>query len=104
SIHTLPTVLHLLSLHDALPISGLNPCPQTWWRIRCGTGCWHALVTPPQPCAGHEPGSWRPIRFASTPPMASVDPRPKGHTATARSEEHTSELQSRENLVCRLLL
>src|SRR5690606_42047993 len=27
------------------------------------------------------------------------------HTlATARSEEHTSELQSRENLVCRLLL
>src|SRR5690606_40392059 len=23
------------------------------------------------------------------------------HTATARSEEHTSELQSRENLVCR---
>src|SRR5690606_40908305 len=25
-------------------------------------------------------------------------------TATVRSEEHTSELQSRENLVCRLLL
>src|SRR5690606_41759733 len=26
------------------------------------------------------------------------------HSSTARSEEHTSELQSRENLVCRLLL
>src|SRR5690606_41460153 len=26
------------------------------------------------------------------------------HVAKARSEEHTSELQSRENLVCRLLL
>src|SRR5690606_40072517 len=26
------------------------------------------------------------------------------HEAPARSEEHTSELQSRENLVCRLLL
>src|SRR5207302_2525778 len=26
------------------------------------------------------------------------------HHATVRSEEHTSELQSRENLVCRLLL
>src|SRR5690606_42021336 len=26
------------------------------------------------------------------------------HLAGARSEEHTSELQSRENLVCRLLL
>src|SRR5207302_5630161 len=30
-------------------------------------------------------------------------PRPAG-CATPRSEEHTSELQSRENLVCRLLL
>src|SRR5690606_40320578 len=26
------------------------------------------------------------------------------HTSSFRSEEHTSELQSRENLVCRLLL
>src|SRR5690606_40813132 len=26
------------------------------------------------------------------------------HVSTIRSEEHTSELQSRENLVCRLLL
>src|SRR2546430_12940487 len=33
--------------------------------------------------------------------------RPSGHTKTAsysRSEEHTSELQSQSNLVCRLLL
>src|SRR5207302_7955121 len=29
---------------------------------------------------------------------------PVGEPATRRSEEHTSELQSRENLVCRLLL
>src|SRR5690606_41072262 len=28
----------------------------------------------------------------------------RGSCAIARSEEHTSELQSRENLVCRLLL
>src|SRR5690606_42057977 len=27
-----------------------------------------------------------------------------GHQSRVRSEEHTSELQSRENLVCRLLL
>src|SRR5690606_39464019 len=27
-----------------------------------------------------------------------------GHLVLSRSEEHTSELQSRENLVCRLLL
>src|SRR6266700_7121285 len=30
--------------------------------------------------------------------------RPPGRGVTDRSEEHTSELQSRENLVCRLLL
>src|SRR2546430_10735861 len=29
---------------------------------------------------------------------------PSGKTAAARSEEHTSELQSQSNLVCRLLL
>src|SRR5690606_40019230 len=29
---------------------------------------------------------------------------PEGRAAELRSEEHTSELQSRENLVCRLLL
>src|SRR5690606_40521091 len=29
---------------------------------------------------------------------------PDSETAKTRSEEHTSELQSRENLVCRLLL
>src|SRR5690606_40652144 len=33
-------------------------------------------------------------------PMLPRDAEPKG----LRSEEHTSELQSRENLVCRLLL
>src|SRR2546429_7214736 len=31
-------------------------------------------------------------------------PRPTPHTAPPRSEEHTSELQSRLHLVCRLLL
>src|SRR5207302_5405556 len=31
-------------------------------------------------------------------------PGPLRSAITARSEEHTSELQSRENLVCRLLL
>src|SRR5207302_9416292 len=31
-------------------------------------------------------------------------PRRRGGRAGVRSEEHTSELQSRENLVCRLLL
>src|SRR5207302_8623760 len=35
---------------------------------------------------------------------AHVDASVKSSEGTPRSEEHTSELQSRENLVCRLLL
>src|SRR2546430_5272815 len=39
---------------------------------------------------------------ASQPVPISVDARQSA--ATSRSEEHTSELQSQSNLVCRLLL
>src|SRR5690606_41331963 len=35
---------------------------------------------------------------------AAASPAPPAAATGARSEEHTSELQSRENLVCRLLL
>src|SRR5207302_10258303 len=46
--------------------------------------------------------------FQHLPSAASVDPRGvlelHRHLPEIRSEEHTSELQSRENLVCRLLL
>src|SRR5690606_39584442 len=39
-------------------------------------------------------------------PQADRERRPRRHSGAPRprSEEHTSELQSRENLVCRLLL
>src|SRR3954466_16435436 len=47
------------------------------------------------PCAS-EPWSPRP-----RPRPPSLGPRP---CSAARSEEHTSELQSHDNLVCRLLL
>src|SRR2546430_13549769 len=40
-----------------------------------------------------------------TAPPANPVPPPRGTTGTSwRSEEHTSELQSQSNLVCRLLL
>src|SRR5436309_9043779 len=45
--------------------------------------------------------------FAAPPApgwTATSRARPSQPAATRRSEEHTSELQSRENLVCRLLL
>src|SRR5690606_40995367 len=55
-------------------------------------------VTPraPHPCA----------RRPSVRPSAShrACPKASAESPAPRSEEHTSELQSRENLVCRLLL
>src|SRR5690606_40697956 len=46
--------------------------------------------------------------FGHAPVLPVGSPRQDARTAAAgapaRSEEHTSELQSRENLVCRLLL
>src|SRR2546429_6580541 len=43
----------------------------------------------------------RSVRARGTP---GLGPRAPGGPATSRSEEHTSELQSRLHLVCRLLL
>src|SRR5436309_4362181 len=76
---TSTTEIYTLSLHDALPIfrgdpSGMAPA-------RTGAGC--ALQVLQSECARR---------------------RTHAGALRLRSEEHTSELQSRENLVCRLLL
>src|SRR2546422_4770114 len=92
---TAPTEIYPLSLHDALPI---------WDRgdpDNCGT--------PSPTCAPS---------LTSAPATVTIQVTPNaGVTSTAlavpvavapgeaqRSEEHTSELQSRLHLVCRLLL
>src|SRR5436309_11911536 len=51
-------------------------------------------------CSASSPS--RSARTSSSTP--SSGPWPASMAASRRSEEHTSELQSRENLVCRLLL
>src|SRR5690606_40593990 len=59
-------------------------------------GTWPSATTAPSPkasAAAPRPGQSQ--RRRTIQPSAADD---------ARSEEHTSELQSRENLVCRLLL
>src|SRR5690606_40782844 len=85
---------HTLSLHDALPISP-TPRPERAPRTRPprrSAGC-GVRLRPARACRDRRPPPRRDIAFA--PPRCG---RPR------RSEEHTSELQSRENLVCRLLL
>src|SRR5258707_10316606 len=74
---TATTEIYTLSLHDALPISH-------WRADEAAPGGHHHG-------AADRPGVWRAA----------------GHVlrgAACRSEEHTSELQSRQYLVCRLLL
>src|SRR5690606_42132458 len=88
------TAISTLSLHDALPISRHDSCARRRRR-------------PP----GHRPAAPRRRRRDLERAASHLRPRRRrdrrGHRHHApglRSEEHTSELQSRENLVCRLLL
>src|SRR2546430_14319576 len=75
---TATTEIYTLSLHDALPI---------WFRVaRQGL-----------------PGSARRESESSLVREGGASERPAERTV-GRSEEHTSELQSQSNLVCRLLL
>src|SRR3712207_7282071 len=79
------TEIDTLSLHDALPICS---------RVSGGTRGLELRVPPACPGSG---GGGLGLGLRSWLPGG----RPSG---PARSEEHTSELQSRQYLVCRLLL
>src|SRR5690606_41975046 len=87
---TATTEIYTLSLHDALPI----------FQKRCQQSG-HGLL-----------GERQPFRLVHVVGRVRLGPRRRGGgegqqtppTLEERSEEHTSELQSRENLVCRLLL
>src|SRR2546422_11319297 len=80
---TATTEIYTLSLHDALPI-----CTCSSFRPRSASNRCGSFSTPQRP----NPGSSTSLRRASA------------SSRSDRSEEHTSELQSRLHLVCRLLL
>src|SRR5690606_39382335 len=91
--HAAPPAIHTLSLHDALPI-----CDGDHRQV--GQHVPDRAVDRPGPAL--PPGRHR-LGHAAGPPLQApglLDAPPRH----LRSEEHTSELQSRENLVCRLLL
>src|SRR2546430_8633530 len=83
---TATTEIYTLSLHDALPIFSFCASRALFAPKRCH----HSCAKQQELSGGGRPetsgASWR------TTPQAN------------RSEEHTSELQSQSNLVCRLLL
>src|SRR5215813_15322629 len=71
---TATTEIYTLSLHDALPISPASPAARLRRSKRLTIAC------------------------------SLSGARARSSLPSARSEEHTSELQSRPHLVCRLLL
>src|SRR5258708_27245379 len=84
---TATTEIYTLSLHDALPIY----CQQQ--------NLFHRGQS--QPLSGRR-RRLRPFRRKSRPDVSAID---RTYRAPgSRSEEHTSELQSPDHLVCRLLL
>src|SRR3712207_8395122 len=85
---TATTEIYTLSLHDALPICGALVANQEQ-AVRAGITSPDTLVPSAVRAAGE------PLRTAIVDAYAN---------SLARSEEHTSELPSRQYLVCRFLL
>src|SRR5699024_12652927 len=96
--------LSFLSLHDALPISsavllGVMPA----WAISATTSCSAETTVALLP--------WESLTVTTCNwlEVTAITPKSTARLAASvpylgRSEEHTSELQSRFDLVCRLLL
>src|SRR5207253_10316210 len=96
------TEIYTLSLHDALPISALKlSVPMYSTRFEFGTSASTQITGIPSATA-LSISAWKSSGRAAETQI------PVGCCSTIwrniRSEEHTSELQSRGHLVCRLLL
>src|SRR5690606_39946314 len=87
--------IYTLSLHDALPILSISKVID-----RAFTG--HLVVAAPGEAAG---GGVAPGLTEALRALPEIEHAAGIRAGVAeRSEEYTSELRSRENLVCRLLL
>src|SRR5699024_11497224 len=86
------SAIYTLSLHDALPICGASAYLGPVSRARQTSPLAHPGARP----LGHDCRLW--LSWRGHRHVCVLLPHP------LRSEEHTSELQSRFDLVCRLLL
>src|SRR5690606_39518018 len=86
-----PPEIDTLSLHDALPICS------------AGGGVWKLTIRP-RSCGVLSTISAVSFSTSLLSLLIVMLANMLGCVVRPRSEEHTSELQSRENLVCRLLL
>src|SRR5690606_41269149 len=101
----LPTAspaLHTLSLHDALPIS--TTLPSITHDVPLVGAAGLRVVQRQARAIGARYGWDRPRMDHLLHRYGSLLQELTDLCDERRSEEHTSELQSRENLVCRLLL
>src|SRR5690606_42031520 len=93
-----------LSLHDALPISGLCRIGLRKARVRPAVppndGEYDSRIARRVPIAGRRK-TCRQEAFRLHEASRSALVHHADELVRLRSEEHTSELQSRENLVCR---
>src|SRR5207248_10520891 len=95
---------YTLSLHDALPISQRTTAPGST-TTRPGTRPFSTVPSTHRPgvhgtrTGGRTPGT--PVRKQPERRVPVVKEKPTGPISIPRSEEHTSELQSPYDLVCR---
>src|SRR5690606_41697590 len=100
--HLVTPVVYTLSLHDALPISTPDWVPLAAKMTALAGVVAVVLVASALLTIGYQLfdgyANIEPLLYAKGLGLLLVS------FVLTRSEEHTSELQSRENLVCRLLL
>src|SRR5690606_40441372 len=100
---TAHTYIDTLSLHDALPISNANGTYNGNANANDGTATM-VLFTRAAATFANSPIPAGQVNFKAVVSRYNSTKQLQLRNLNDRSEEHTSELQSRENLVCRLLL
>src|SRR5690606_41343657 len=99
-----PTIIYSLSLHDALPISYNTTADRLEYHPQGRDNGYVLSIDGKRVYIAGDTEDIPEMRALTDIDIAFVPMNLPFTMDEARSEEHTSELQSREKLVCRLLL